>query len=543
MRSFWRRWELLLPAVLGAAGETALVGAYGPPHGAALGPQLTAPPPLDVLHDLRWISVYHQSPWMLALELAAMLAARSGYAAWIVQRAWPNDHPPSLVYAFRRALVFYAFAALLLAPWVIVLFGLALTHVSFLFFVAAPVSFAIALVLPQGALTQAAGHWWRWSPSLAAAGWQLAALVWLTVAGGLISWLPLPLAVLVAAGAGVLDSRATFEIVGRIGRAPEIVRRRSRVLAPAITIGIVAATTAGAAAGFSAATPHTAGDDHSATVPRSASGRPVLVLAGFNSRWSARPSLRIPPGFHAWRYSYRGTRGRAILPYRASDTLQSLALSARKLAVQVRLLHDAYHRPVALVAESEGALVARTYLLRIPHDPRLVSRVILLDMPDVTGAVTYPPPGRWGWGWAGGWGMRALSWVIRTLGPLVGSADSPFLRDLASCPRLMHALSHAPAPGHPTEVWLHALADSADGYASSGPPGSVNYVVTATHGGLIRKARVQSLIGTLLRGSPRPPSRIGLAILHLSDHLARAWNTPGLVPSLRPRSCPIGGAA
>jgi hypothetical protein len=195
-----------------------------------------------------------------------------------------------------------------------------------------------------------------------------------------------------------------------------------------------------------------------------------------------------------------------------------------------------------IVAESEGALVARTYMATLYRPgSHLASRLILLDMPDVTGAVYYPPAGELGWGWGSGWGLRALTSLIRTLGPLVGTADSPFLRDLASCPALMHELTRRPDPPGITEVWLHALADSADGNTTLGPPGTVNYVVTATHGGLIRRARVQSLISTVLKGHPSPPSNISLAVLHISEDLARAWNTPGLVPRARSVPCPVGG--
>jgi hypothetical protein len=57
--------------------ETGVLLALGQRGNAALAPQVSAPPPLDVFHDLRWVATYHESWVMLAVELAAVLAARS----------------------------------------------------------------------------------------------------------------------------------------------------------------------------------------------------------------------------------------------------------------------------------------------------------------------------------------------------------------------------------------------------------------------------------------------------------------------------------
>ena len=51
------------------------------------------------------------------------------------------------------------------------MFGLAVTHLSYLFFVALPPALAIALAIHRGALTQAMGHWWRWRPSWRSLAW------------------------------------------------------------------------------------------------------------------------------------------------------------------------------------------------------------------------------------------------------------------------------------------------------------------------------------------------------------------------------------
>ncbi|HJP66099.1 MAG TPA: hypothetical protein VKA30_07340, partial [Actinomycetota bacterium] len=176
-----RRWKLVVPAVVAPVVETAILLQVAP-SAAALGPQVSAPPPLDIFHDLRWISVYHNSWVVLAFELIGVICLRSLWAAWVVQQAWPDGDvpPPSMPKAFVRSLVFYAAATVLLIPFVIVLFGLAIVHLSYLFFAALPPVLLIALVIHRGALSQAAGQWWWWHPSGSSLGWLAAAFLWLS---------------------------------------------------------------------------------------------------------------------------------------------------------------------------------------------------------------------------------------------------------------------------------------------------------------------------------------------------------------------------
>src|SRR5436190_18849410 len=85
---FLGRIGLVAPAVLAPVAETALLRAASPQN-ASLAPQAKAPPGLDAFHDLRWISVFHNSWLVLGLELAAVVVLRSLWMAWVVQRAWP----------------------------------------------------------------------------------------------------------------------------------------------------------------------------------------------------------------------------------------------------------------------------------------------------------------------------------------------------------------------------------------------------------------------------------------------------------------------
>ena len=175
--------------------------------------QVTAPAPLDLFHDMRWISVFHDSWAVFALELVAVLVLRSVWAAWIVQRSWPNSAPPGMIPAARRATVFYAISMVLFEPWVVLLFGLAFSHLSFLFFAAIPPALAIAAILHRGAASRASGLRTGWRPTWRSVAWILGSFVWLTLAGAIVQSAVWPVAILAAAGAGLLNARAAYGVV------------------------------------------------------------------------------------------------------------------------------------------------------------------------------------------------------------------------------------------------------------------------------------------------------------------------------------------
>src|SRR5207237_1136904 len=154
---------------------------------------------------------------------------------------------------------------------------------------------------------------------------------------------------------------------------------------------------------------------------------PVLIAAGLHSRFDPRPPLRLPGGYVAWRFSYRGVdRSGRPRPYQPEDTQRAIPDTAILMGEQVGRLRRAYGEPVTIVAESEGAIVARSFLLG-PHRPSRgeVDRLITLDMPSGVANVYFPPRGREGWGVGSGWALRGLSELLRALGPLQLSADSP----------------------------------------------------------------------------------------------------------------------
>ena len=535
-----RRTRLYLPAILAPVAETAVLWFLGPKGSAALGPQVTAPPPFDLFHDLRWISVYHNSWPLLAVELVAIVVLRGLYIAWMIQGAWPRDDRPPMPRSALRAAVFYAAASFLLLPWVALLFGLALTHLSYLFFVALPPALVVVLLTHRGALAQGAGRWWRWRPTWASLAWAAGAFLWLTAAGAIISVAPLPVALLVAAAAGAANARAVEWIAASIGREWDRPPQRHQALVPIALATTFAVVIGGTTLGFAADVPDRGPVPGSVSIPARAVGHPVLVAAGFNSQWNPAPVLRLPRGYVAWRYSYRGMGpSGTLLPYQPADTLQPLLASARLMAAQVEALHRSYASPVTIVAESEGAIVARAYLVSLyPAGSRSVDRLVILDMPVGPTTVYYPPPGAEGWGVGSGWALRGIAALVERIGPLRVSADAPLFRDIAECSTLMSRIVNDPPPEGVEELSVQALADAVDGAGAAGLPDASRFVVVSAHGGLIGNAEVQSLIYRTLSGGAVRASTGELSLVRFISAVSEPWHAPALVRDLTgPVSC------
>ena len=531
---FFGRVGLIVPAVLAPVGETALLRAVSPEN-AALGPQATAPPPLDVFHDLRWVSVFHNSWLTFGVELAAVVVLRCLWMAWVVQRSWPSEAgaTPAMAGAARRAVLFYALAMVLFVPWVVLLFGMAFSHLSFLFFAALPPAIAIAAILHRGAIARTSGGRIGWRPTWRSVAWILGSFVWLTLAGGVAGSGSLSLALLAAAIAGLLNARALYGVVQDValGRS----HRALTALTPVLVASVFALTVGGSAIGFALAS-HPQRASGLGPLPSETPGQhPVLVATGLHSHYDSSAPLRLPNGYVGWRFSYRGLgSGNRPLPYWPRDTEQSLAVSAGFMAQQVRTLAHAYREPVTIVAESEGAMVARTFLLhQYRPSSHTVDRLITLDMLPGESNVYFPARGSQGWGVASGWGLRGLANLLGGISRLRLSVDSGLGRDVTDCRASLTELAGAPPPAGVRQVAFESLADMVDPAAS--PPGVPVYLVSAPHGGLMGRLQVQDLIDGILGGDPslRGSTRQSL-LANLVTAGARPWETPTLPVTLDP---------
>jgi hypothetical protein len=525
---FLVRRRLIAVAVALPVVETVLLGVFGLGTALGIAPQASAPTPFDVFHDLRWLLVYHRSWLGLGLEAAALIAFRTAVTTFMVRSAWPEGvEPPPLRQTLMRSAVFVATTAVLLSPWVALLFGMAIVSISWLFFVAIPGALAVIVLVHHGAVERG---WWRHMPPLRTVGWVVLSFLVLSVDGALLSVSPPLFRVPVAAVAGLFNAWAWFGIVHAVAGRPA---PRFIPLAPAGLVAVVIIVVGGSALGFETVTGR-ARLSHAASVMRSTApetGKPVLIVSGFGTHWDGDRSRRLPGAFDERRFSYRGadSDGRP-LPYGEDDTHRSLVDLARAMGAQVNAFYAATGRPISIVAESEGSLVAKAYLTATPGSP--VDELVMLSPLVRPARVYYPPGGHEGWGVAAGVELQGLTAGLRVISPIDLTPDTPLLRSIADNAPFLRDLLTCPLPG----VQQLALFPLADAVASPHPSavGIPASVVPAFHGGLLSSGAVHKTIALRLDGGALPQYDIWSSVERVVRVTSSAWQVPPLPLSLNP---------
>lgn len=524
------RRALIAVAAGGALAEGALLIAIGPAGATPLAPQATAPPPFDVFHDLRWLLVYHRSWLTLAAGALGLLALRTGYYALMVRAAWPADRPrPSWGALLPRAAAFTATAVVLTALWAGLMLAMAVVSLSWLFFAAVPSMLIVAVLMSAG---PAAARWWGRRPPLRAALWMLTAFLVITMSAAVVShsrWAPVTLAAVAAAG--LFNAWAWHGIVHAVAGSE---RPRLSVRIPFLPIGVVLlaiVVIGGSWAGFKGRGERAALRERAAEVPAVADGQPVLVVRGFQSAWSGRAASLLGDRFSEWRFSYRGLDGRGLpVAYGQTDTHKDLRELVRMMDAQVRSLAARVGGRISIVAESEGALIARAYVAGAPDAP--VEELLALSPLVRPARIYYPPPGREGWGVAGGWLMRGVGGIVRALSGFSVSADAPFMRSLVEDAGAVRFLFACPADG----IEVRNFVPLADAVASPQPltGGVPTTVVPAFHGGLLDDGAVQDALVLALRDEPLPARTIWSVTAEMVRGGAAAWHAPELPLGLNP---------
>jgi hypothetical protein len=255
-------------------------------------------------------------------------------------------------------------------------------------------------------------------------------------------------------------------------------------------------------------------------------GQPLMVITGYDSHWHGGDDLDFGPGFVQRRFSYAGMDGSGLpLIFHGPQTDQPLSNLVRLLDAQARTFAAQTGRPIDIVSDSEGALVAKVYLLAHPDAP---VRTLVLTSPLVQpGRAYYPSRGSDGYGIAAGYGIRGVSAALRALTPLDISPDGPFIRSVANHgPSLRDALG-CPLP-QTEQLALFPLAD-----AVGAPYDATRHVSAAVlpafHGKLLEKGSSQRAIGEYLRTGKVP----GYHGLRLTERIVRAGAAAWQAPSLR----------
>jgi hypothetical protein len=521
--SLWTHPGLLAVCIALPVLEVALLWRLGLSSALGIAPGATAPVPFATFHDLRWLMVYHRSWVGFAVEAAAMLVFRSGLTALLVWLAWPGGVArPSVAVLLRNATVFTLVSAVLLVPWVGLLFGLAVMPVSWLFFAAIPPVLAVGLLIHHGAVRSG----WH-VPAARTTGWVALTIVVLTMSGAALTASPAALRLPVAAAAGLFNAWAWSGIVNVL--ALRRVPRRAVPLVPIALVLLLAVVATGAGLGFRASVGH-----YGTTVapaPAASGGRPVLLVSGFGGHWDGVQRRWLPGDLAERRFSYRGQgRDGRALPYAASDTHLPLPQLVRAMSAQVDTLSRQSGQRVAIVAESEGALVAKTYLAANPTAP--VDELVMLSPLVQPARVFYPSSGQQGWGLASGWELRELGDLFRDLSGADMSADMPVVRSMMDHGPAVRGLLACPLP-HTRQLALFPLADAV---ATPHPSqiGIPSEVVPAFHGGLLANDRIRQAVSGYLEDGRVAPATIWPVAQEILRASAAAWQVPELPLTVNP---------
>ena len=432
---FLRHPGLILVAVGGAVAEGGLLTLLAP-AARPVAPQVTAVPSIAAYHDLRWLFTDSQSWIWFAGLFAVVLVLRSALDVALLRLAWPAELPaPSLRRSLASCAALTALAWLLLTPAATLAFGVAVLPFSWPFLAAFPIMLGIVVALSHGGTVAA---WWRRLPPLRTVAWLLGSFVALTAAGAVIPQVPTWAALPVIALAGLVNARAWYGlalIAAQLRPRPhESAPARlvfslpfapiAAVLVIALVVGVArlmftgtivlpasvtgtssaAASVDGGSAGGTAAGSVASAVGHGAVGgvasagANAAAGRPsassvaVLVIGGWGSSCcNDVDGLRAElPGFAIRQFSYRGlgANGRPLASGPDADDLPLPELGDR-LASQVEAFHALTHKPVDVVAESEGSLGVYAMLDRHPGLP--LGAVVLLSPIVEPGQLTYPP--------------------------------------------------------------------------------------------------------------------------------------------------------
>jgi hypothetical protein len=494
----------------------------------SLSPQASAVWPYGALHDLRWVLVYHRSWAGLAGELLLALLVRGLFCAAMVALAWPPEVPrPSFRRLAGRNLVFAPVIAAILAPWAAMAVIASEVSLSGLLLLEVLPVLILTPVLQRGGIVPG---WWRGLPPARLIGWSVASFVAPMLGGALVSAAPQWWAVPAAAAAGAANGLLWQRLV-RVAVIRERVRWRWLPVAP---LGIVLIVGLVTLVDLDPGGPRLLPSRSLVAIEKAPNiDHAVILLEGYDSGYSGRlagdGSTVVP-------FSYRGIDAQGWpRPYSPADTHQSVVTSAHLLEEQVSRQHARTGRPVALVGESEGAMIIRYYLNRL-RSP-VVDTAVLVSPLVRAGRVYYPPPhAHAGWGIGTGWLLRGVFAVKGGFSMVPDSADEPFLRSLLDNAPLYRNELLCPTPG----VRMLAFLPLSESIAI--PPAPYAQIplveVSDFHGMLIDNPAVARRLIDFLDGPDHPDGEPALPRTKpgyaAGRGVAGAWQAPALALGLNP---------
>jgi hypothetical protein len=545
---FLRHRGLILAAAGGAVAEAGLLTLIAP-AARPVAPQVTALPVLAAYHDLRWLFTDSGS-WLgfVGITLTVLLV-RAAVDTALLRLAWPRElRPPGVGRAFWSCLALTALAWLLLSPAVTLAFGVAVLPFSWPFLAALLLMLGIAAALSHGGVIVA---WWRRLPPLRCVLWLLASFLVLSAGAAVIAHLGTAAALGVAAVSGMINARAWYGLAGVAARVhprtPASVPAKvlfglpfapiAALMTVALVVGVARlmftgtiqlpiSTSASPVAVANAIGGGTAGAGAAAEVaanPRASAGAAVLVVSGWGSSCcDAANSLRAAmPGADVRQFSYVGLDARDF-PIRHGPSADDLPLPVLgdRIAAQLEVLHNQTHRPVDVVAESEGTLGVYAMLSRHPGLP--VGSVVLLSPIVDPGRVSYR---------SGPDDASVSEAALNELNHLAGEI-SPY--GPSGAEHLLNSVSEFGAKYFDTVStesgkslrWLAVvpLADAVTLPVCTLPPDVI--VVPAFHGGLLGDGSVLPMVSEFLDGQQVSGTSDMREAAEVITGAAAAWRMP-----------------
>jgi hypothetical protein len=530
---FFRHRGLILAAAGGAVAEAGFLTVFAP-AARPVAPQASAVPVLAAYHDLRWLFTDGDSWLSFAAVLVAVLVVRAAADTALLRLAWPYQvRPPRVGRTFLSCLGLTTLAWLLLSPAATLAFGVAVLPFSWPLIAALPIMVGIALSLSHGGVI---ASWWRRLPPLRSVGWLLTSFIALSAAAAVIAHLGTAAALTVTAVTGLVNARAWYGLALVASRLEPRTHASvpARVLlglpfAPITALMALALVVGVARLMFTGTIQLPVAASAGSIAAASVTGDPgaVLVVAGWGSSCcDAADVLRAAaPGVLVRQFSYRGmdAQGRPLRSGSGDDDLPLPALGDR-MAAQLERLHDLTHRPVDVVAESEGSLGVYAMLDRHPGLP--VGSVVLLSPIVSPGQISYPP---------GSGSASVPAYALNELNHLVGGM-SPYGPGGAA--ELLGSVGefgaryfdHLASENGKAIRWLTVipLADALTLPVCDLPPDVV--VVPAFHGSLLGDSRVLPLVRSFLTGREASPPQADESELRAEAELltgaATAWRMP-----------------
>ncbi|MEV2241161.1 hypothetical protein [Micromonospora sp. NPDC049891] len=518
-----RLTRLLALATVPAVAESALLVGVGLQSARPLAPQVTAVWPYDSYHDLRWLLVYHDSWSTFLLGLLAVVALRGVLSAGLTALAWPAEVPrPSWRWLVRRNVEVAALAAVIISPWAALSVAFSVVSLSWYLLASLLPMLLVAPFLQRAGVAQ---HWWRGLPSAALLGWSSLNFVVLTLTAALIAATPGWADIILAGLAGAVNGLLWRQTV-RAATLPVRIRWARVPVAPLVIVLVIFGSVAAQGAVGMAVGGHRQWDPPVVTQRLPDRVRhTVIVLAGHDSSWDGTP----PADPRVVRFSYLGLDERGQpRPYGPQATHRTLGSSAALLAQHIDEVHRRTRRPVALVGQSEGAMVISTYLEKWPQ-PSPVDTALLFSPLVRPGRAYYPPPGHSGWGVAAGWELRLLSGASNLFREIDSNPDEPFVRSVLAEAPFYRNRTLCPVAGVRMIAFLPTVS------AVEAPPGEYAripvYERPAFHGGLLGRQSVQDRLVDFIAGDPVNEPRREYDVL---QRMGAAWQAPELLLSLNP---------